>query len=62
LVPLREAILETLSGRISGDVPSVGPRGGSRWLPRYFVRRLAWHDLDHAWEIGDRAGLDPNRR
>jgi hypothetical protein len=22
--------------------------------PRYFVRRTAWHALDHAWEIEDR--------
>jgi hypothetical protein len=21
------------------------------WTPRYFVRRMAWHELDHAWEI-----------
>jgi len=27
----------------------------NRWSPRYFVRRAAWHILDHAWEIEDRA-------
>ncbi len=32
-----------------------GPRGGKRWTPRYFVRRSAWHVLDHAWEIEDRS-------
>jgi hypothetical protein len=32
-----------------------GPRGGTLWPPRYFVRRVAWHALDHAWEIEDRA-------
>jgi hypothetical protein len=26
-----------------------------RWSPRYFIRRAAWHILDHAWEIEDRA-------
>lgn len=26
-----------------------------RWPPRYIVRRSAWHVLDHAWEIEDRA-------
>jgi len=31
-----------------------GPRGGIRWTPRRFVRRVAWHVLDHAWEIEDR--------
>jgi hypothetical protein len=35
-------------------VPAVGPRGGQRWSPRRFVRRAAWHILDHAWEIEDR--------
>lgn len=25
------------------------------WSPRYFVRRAAWHVLDHAWEIEDRS-------
>jgi hypothetical protein len=25
------------------------------WVPRYYVRRSAWHLLDHAWEIEDRA-------
>jgi hypothetical protein len=24
------------------------------WEPRYFVRRSAWHVLDHAWEVEDR--------
>ena len=35
--------------------PPPGPRGGKRWLPRYFVRRVGWHVLDHALEIEDRA-------
>lgn len=52
---IRQTILETLVGRVNGDIPAEGPRGGARWTPRYFVRRLAWHDLDHAWEIEDRA-------
>lgn len=25
-----------------------------RWLPRYAARRIAWHVLDHAWEMEDR--------
>lgn len=29
-----------------------GPRGP--WLPRYAVRRIAWHVLDHAWEVQDK--------
>ncbi len=35
-------------------LPEKGPRGGEIWKPRYFVRRIAWHVLDHAWEIEDR--------
>jgi hypothetical protein len=27
------------------------------WTPRYFVRRAAWHALDHAWEIEDRSSV-----
>ena len=26
----------------------------TRWPPRYAVRRMAWHVLDHAWEIENR--------
>ncbi len=25
------------------------------WPPRYAVRRLAWHVLDHAWELEDKS-------
>ncbi len=35
--------------------PSDGsPLAGKRWPPRYAARRIAWHVLDHAWEIQDR--------
>jgi hypothetical protein len=50
----RQAILEALTASARGEIPEKGPRGGLRWKPRYFVRRLAWHTLDHAWEIKDR--------
>jgi len=53
---IRQAILTTLTAATRGEIPARGPRGGARWTPRYFVRRLAWHELDHAWEIEDRAG------
>lgn len=55
LAQIRQAILTTLSAAARGEVPPRGPRGGVRWTPRYFVRRLAWHELDHVWEIEDRA-------
>jgi hypothetical protein len=50
----RQAILSTLEASAHGEIPALGPRGGKRWSPRYFVRREAWHVLDHVWEIEDR--------
>jgi hypothetical protein len=36
--------------------PSDGtPLAGRRWPARYAARRIAWHALDHAWEIEDRS-------
>jgi len=32
-----------------------GPLAGRRWTQRYAARRIAWHALDHAWEIEDRS-------
>jgi hypothetical protein len=49
-------VVEALTAAVEHGVEERGPRGGKRWLPRYFVRRVAWHALDHAWEIEDRAG------
>jgi hypothetical protein len=49
------AVLEALETTAGHGPPQPGPRGGTRWLPRYFVRRVTWHVLDHAWEIEDRA-------
>lgn len=54
---VRAAFLDALEARQRGDLPDVGPRGGARWTPAQAVRRSAWHALDHAWEIEDRAGL-----
>jgi hypothetical protein len=52
--PIRQAILKTLETSARGEIAEYGPRGGKRWSPRYFVRREAWHVLDHIWEIEDR--------
>jgi hypothetical protein len=36
--------------------PSDGsPIAGKRWTTRYAAHRIAWHALDHAWEIEDRS-------
>jgi hypothetical protein len=50
----RKAILEGFTAAAHGEVPERGPRGGLRWKPRYSVRQVTWHVLDHAWEIEDR--------
>lgn len=55
LEQIRDIFVESVAGRMSGTIPAQGPRGGTRWPPRYAVRRAAWHVLDHAWEIEDRA-------
>ncbi len=53
--PMREAILGTLTARVTGR-PIENPRRTKRpWSPRYAVRRTIWHVLDHAWEIQDRS-------
>jgi hypothetical protein len=55
----REAILAALNASAKGKIPAQGPRGGVRWPARYFVRRVAWHVIAHAWEIERR--VDPKR-
>jgi hypothetical protein len=52
---IHATVLDALEATARDGPPPPGPRGGKRWLPRYFVRRVAWHVLDHAWEIEDRA-------
>jgi hypothetical protein len=37
-------------------LPSDGsPLAGRRWTARYAAHRIAWHALDHAWEMQDRS-------
>jgi hypothetical protein len=56
---VRKVIGDALARAVKDGVPERGPRGGAIWTPRYFVRRTAWHALDHAWEIEDRSGQYP---
>ena len=52
---VRDTALEALAARARGE-PLADPRNTLRpWSLRYFVRRSAWHVLDHAWEIEDRS-------
>jgi hypothetical protein len=46
----REAIMRGF--RAPGD---PGEGATKRWPPRYVARRMAWHALDHGWEIEDRS-------
>lgn len=50
VLAMRELISAALANSRRG--PSDGERG---WPPRYAARRIAWHVLDHAWEIEDRS-------
>jgi hypothetical protein len=46
---MRAALLEVLGRASTGE-----PLKEKGWPPRYAARRIAWHVLDHAWEIEDR--------
>jgi hypothetical protein len=47
---LRAAMLEVLRQPSDGS-----PLADRKWPARYAARRIAWHALDHAWEIEDRS-------
>jgi hypothetical protein len=55
---LRARGRDVLAAVVRGDVIENPRNTKSPWLPRYYVRRSAWHLLDHAWEIEDRAAPD----
>jgi hypothetical protein len=52
---LRSTVIQAVWARVHGEPPRKPRRSGTYWTPRYFLRRAAWHALDHAWEIEDRA-------
>jgi hypothetical protein len=51
---MRAAMLEVLRQPSDGSALA-----GRRWPPRYAANRIAWHALDHAWEMEDRSGPEP---
>ncbi|HEY8180335.1 MAG TPA: hypothetical protein VIH33_08025 [Candidatus Limnocylindria bacterium] len=54
MAAVRRLALATLDA-VASDRPIENPRNTLHpWSPRYFIRRSAWHALDHAWEIEDR--------
>jgi hypothetical protein len=46
---LHAAMLDVLRQKSDGS-----PLAGRKWTTRYAAHRIAWHALDHAWEIEDR--------
>lgn len=52
IASMRSATLEVLGREWDGEELGLG-RGAS-WSPRYAARRIAWHALDHAWEMQDK--------
>jgi hypothetical protein len=53
---VRGAALEALRARARDEEPPDASPVKRGWSPRYYVRRSAWHALDHAWELEDRSG------
>jgi hypothetical protein len=47
---LREAIAAVVGAPSDGS-----PLKPNSWTTPYAARRIAWHVLDHAWEMQDRA-------
>jgi hypothetical protein len=52
---IRPLQVKALKARVHGEQPPNPNAVRKLWEPRYFVRRAAWHLLDHAWEIEDRS-------
>lgn len=49
LAARRRAILDAIGGASKVEAPEKG------WPIRYAARRIAWHVIDHTWEIEDRS-------
>ncbi|MGZ8755466.1 MAG: hypothetical protein ACXW15_09805 [Acidimicrobiia bacterium] len=47
---MRAAMLDVLARPSDGS-----PLADRKWPQRYATRRIAWHALDHAWEIEDKS-------
>jgi hypothetical protein len=50
IAAVRQELLDALGEPSDGQPPK--PKG---WPARYVIRRVAWHALDHAWEMQDRS-------
>jgi hypothetical protein len=47
---MHRAVLDALRAPTDGS-----PLADRKWTARYAAQRIAWHALDHAWEIEDRS-------
>jgi hypothetical protein len=52
---LRTTVVTALAARAQNKPVADPNKVKKLWLPRFYVRRSAWHALDHAWEIQDRS-------
>jgi hypothetical protein len=50
---MHRAVLDALRAPTDGS-----PLADRKWTARYAAQRIAWHALDHAWEIEDRTDPD----
>ena len=50
-----EAFRDAVVSACRGAASARGGGAQPAWPVRYFIRRLTWHALDHAWEIEDRS-------
>ena len=50
----RNNVIRGIQVAAQGSLPAVALQRGKRWPLAYFFRRIAWHVVDHTWEIEDR--------
>ena len=50
IAAMRATVLDVLREASDGSPPA-----GRKWTARYAAHRIAWHALDHAWEIEDKS-------
>ncbi len=55
MAALRQAAVAAVRARALGLPHDAPSRAQRPWSARWYVRRAAWHALDHAWEIEERA-------
>ena len=53
--PAAIALLRTAMVDVLREPSDGSALAGRKWTTRYAARRIAWHALDHAWEMEDRS-------